>query len=141
MKTLELLDYNKVLQDFVYKPNWSYAAYEREGEWWIRIVMLVENSRAPWRRWELKPAADEEVWFGRDWRDFRPATFTGYSPSREVIEVMGNFPIPHVFGPEHDKEFISWMVYTIKSMEEHESDEWIRYKGELLNDPHKEITP
>lgn len=138
---MKTLDFNAVLQDFQYKPNWAYGAYERDGQWWIRILMLVEDSRKPWSRWELGTPERREINFfddyDIDYNRCRFANFAGYSPPREMIEVVGNYPIPY-FHVGDDLPFISWMTYTIKSMEEHESDEWIRYKGELLNDPHKD---
>lgn len=143
---MKLLDYNKVLQDFRYKPNFTYHAYERDGRgsdsWWIRIVMLVEDSRKPFRRWEVKKEyRRDEYDFFADFdygRPHLPPTPMIYSPSREMIEVMGSYPIPKCFFEGDDQEFISWMVHTIRMMEEHETDEWLRYKGELINDPHKE---
>lgn len=136
---MKTLDFNAVLRDFRYKPNFGYGAYQRDGfggekEWWIRIIMLVENSRDPWKQWELKPVPqDEELWYMD--RYMRPTRGAGFSPSREVIEVVGNYPIPY-FEEEHELVFIEWMVRTIKQMEMHETDEWARYKGELLHDPH-----
>lgn len=131
---MRLLDYDKVLQDFQYKPNWAYKAYEYEDVWYLRVMMMVEDSRRPWERWEIKQAPPEEVWFGQ-WNEFRPADFAGYSPSREVVEVTGTYEIP----PFTDEmQFIKWMVFSIEMLEKHETDEWARYKGVLLNDPHKE---
>lgn len=136
---MKTLDFNEVLKDFQYKPNFSYGAYPRDGGWWMRIIMLVENARKPWKKWELRPVPEGELYIDT-WELFRTFPghdFVGYSPSREVIEVVGNFPIPTCFFEGYEKEFISWMVFTVKSVEKHEMDEWFRYKGELLNDPHK----
>lgn len=143
MDVLKQLDYNKVLLDFQYKPNFAYGAYTREDKPWIRVIMLVENARKPFRKWEVKPDPqdDGEIYLNR-WELLRypPAsTGVGWSPSRELIEVVGNYPIPMCFSPEHADNFISWMVTIIRRMEDHETFEWLRYKGELINDPHKEI--
>jgi hypothetical protein len=136
---MKLLNYNQVLQDFQYKPNWAYGAYEREkGEWWIRVIMLVEDSRQPFRPWEPRSTRPREINFFDDYDRHHLMADRLYSPVREMIEVVGNYPIPY-FGVGDELPFISWMTYTIKSMEQHESDEWLRYKGELLNDPHKEV--
>lgn len=134
MKTVETLDYKKVLQDFTYKPNFFFALYKPSdsAHWWLRITMLVENSRRPLRMWETE-MDEPEFMYGYP---IQPPVY--WSPRREVIEVQGSYPIPLFFGPEQEAEFVSWLVYTTKSTEEHEQDEWFRYKGELINDPHKE---
>lgn len=137
---MKLLDFNKVLRDLQYKPNVGYRAYERDGMWWIRVIMLVENARAPWRQWDVKPYRqnDEEMYYDLVRRiPSRFNNIAGYSPSREVIEVVGQYPIP-MFAPGEEIAFVGWMRFTLHEMENHETDEWIRYKGELLNDPHKE---
>lgn len=133
------LDYNAVLKDLQYKPNFGYAAYERDDGWWIRIIMLVENARMPWRRWKLDSMPQEDLWYGN--RSLGPALSSGigYSPSRLMVEVVGNYAIPP-YKPGDEDAFVSWMIDTFKSMEEHETFEWLRYKGELINDPHKEMS-
>jgi hypothetical protein len=138
----KMLDFNKVLLDFQYKPNFMIRAYNRENRPWILITMLVENARQPLRPWEVKPhPQDTEIYYDR-WRPLAfpegPSTI-GYSPSREMIEVSGNYPIPLCFYPGDEDNFISWLVLQVKGVEEHEMDEWLRYKGELIRDPHKEI--
>lgn len=134
------LDFNKVLRDFQYKPNVGFHAYEKYGQWWIRIVMLVEDARAPFRPWEPKPVPEDEFgYFDNDYRrryHYPSSGNVGYSPSRELMEVVGNYAIPP-FVEGDDDNFVSWLVYSIKSVESHEQDEWLRYKGELINDPHK----
>ncbi len=136
---LETLNFNKVLQDFQYKPNFYFVVYQVEGEWWIRITMLVENSREPFKPWEVKPEPQDDRLHWMDSFDLPPARMiTMWSPSREVIEVQGRYPIPY-FGPEDELPFVSWLVHTTKHIEEHEQDEWLRYKGELIRDPHAEV--
>jgi hypothetical protein len=136
----KLLDFNEVLKDFQYKPNFAYGAYEREGHPWIRVIMLVENARTPFQRWEVKPVPDDERWEIINDRYYpRGPGFIGYSPSRELIEVVGNYPIPKCFYPGDELNFISWMETIIRRVEEHEVYEWMRYKGELINDPHQEV--
>lgn len=134
---MKLLDYNKVLRDFQYKPNFEFKAYERVGKWWILVAMVVEDARAPFQKWELKPYPEEDVWFGNDWYDRRPRSGVGYSPSRELTKVTGNYVIPEFVDGEDDR-FVEWLVYNVRKVEDHETFEWLRYKGELINDPHKE---
>lgn len=133
-----LLNYNTVLQEFQYKPNVTFSAYEREGRWWIRIIMLVEDSRAPFQKWELRPTSDADRWFDQKWWDRLPSRERRYSPSREMMEVVGNYMIPPSFFEGDEYRFVEWMVYLIRKVEDHETFEWLRYKGELINDPHKE---
>jgi hypothetical protein len=136
---MKQLDFNAVLRDFQYKPNVRFGAYERDGKWWIRIIMYVENAREPWRPWELKSMPQDDTYYYDSFMRLPPRSHgVGYSPSREMIELTGNYVIPPAFFEGDEENFVSWMVYTIKGMEDHESDEWLRYKGELLNDPHKE---
>lgn len=139
------LDYNKVLQDFQYKPNFGYYTFKSMEECRIRITMWVENSRSTWKQWDIHTEqwqnggmfADYDVAY--NYTRYIPPTTKNYSPSREVIEVVGTFVIPPDAFLEGDEDsFISWVVFTIKAMEDHETNEWARYKGELLNDPHKE---
>ena len=139
---MDTLDYNKILDDFQYKPNFVYRAFEQDGKWLIRIVMYVENARGPWMRWQLKPIPEDEVYYS-DFRDFQRtwrSRGVGYSPSREMIEIFGTFQIPQ-YGPEDEMEFVTWLVFQIQTLEEHETFEWLRYKGELINDPHKAVVP
>jgi hypothetical protein len=139
---MDLLNYSRVLQDFRYKPNFSCRAHERDSlrvsdtEWWVKIVMLVENSRAPFQPWALMPEMREPDFmdFYRDNRVFNNGA--GRSPSRKVIEIEGNFRIPY-FEEQDELLFVEWMVCKIREMEDHETFEWLRYKGELINDPHK----
>lgn len=84
---MKTLDFNKTLRDFQYKPNFGYGAYERNGMWWIRVIMLVENAREPFRKWELG-TVPERIQFGRDWYELPPSRGVGFSPSREMIEVV-----------------------------------------------------
>lgn len=136
------LDFVSILKDFQYKPNFAISAYEIDGEWRIRISMAVEDARKPFNPWVLKPMPQDEDYFINDYaRMRRPSNGIGYSPSREMTEVMGNFIIPPFVEDDGEESFLRWLMYTVKEVEMHEIDEWARYKGELLNDPHKEVTP
>lgn len=135
------LDYSQVLRDLQYKPNFAYGVYQNKGWWMVRIIMLVEDARAPFRKWELTPLPQdrEELWFGTAWFDQmpKPAKGVGYSPSREMMEVVGNYRIPY-FEPGDEDTFVQWMISCFRAVEDHEFFEWARYKGELINDPHKD---
>lgn len=135
------LDYAAVLRDFQYKPNFAFSLYKREDKWWFKVEMAVEDSRLPFKPWELKPMSQEreERYFGHDWYDRMPprSNGIGYSPSREMTLVQGNYVIPLCFSEGDDDYFLSWVVNAVRQVEEHETDEWMRYKGKLINDPHK----
>jgi hypothetical protein len=134
----ELLDFNAVLQDFQYKPNFGVKAIKQNDEWWVRIVMIVEDSRKPFRPWTVEQRPRDEYFNYHDLA-YRPPLLNsvGYSPSREVTEVVGNYVIP-TFVHNEELIFIEWLVQCVRMLEDHETFEWLRYKGELINDPHKE---
>ena len=135
-----LLNFNRVLQDIRYKPNTSMVAYESEGQWWLRVVMLVEDARGHFEPWRTHPYPQdrEDLYFFHDdlMRAPKPEKGVGWSPSRELIELRAVYAIP-MFSPGDETTFLRWIRGMIHSMEKHESDEWFRYKGELVNDPHK----
>lgn len=135
----EKLDFRRVLKDFQYKPNFGFGIYEQDGKWWIRIIMMVEDSRQAFRPWTVEQRSQEEF-YGYD-IGYRPPvrTIIGYSPSRELVEVVGTYIIPpYVEGPDQEQMFVQWLVDMVRDIEDHETFEWLRYKGELINDPHKE---
>lgn len=35
-----------------------------------------------------------------------------------------------------EAEFIRWLAWRLQEVEVHESKEWLRYRGELVDDPH-----
>ena len=136
------LDYNAMLRVLTYKPNFSFQAHKREHQWWFRADMYVENSRDPFDPWEIKRGVrqptmydDYDIYFSRD--SFPHLREKWYGPQRPLIPVQGNYPIPF-FPPGEEMDFIQWVRRTLQSMELHESDEWLKYKGEILFDPHKE---
>lgn len=139
---MKTLDFVAILKDFSYKPNFAIGAYEVDGEWRIRISMAVEDARKPLEPWVLKPMPQDENYFFNDYARYRPppSNSIGYSPSREMTEVMGNFIIPPFVEQDGEESFLKWLMYSIKEVELHEMDEWARYKGELLHDPHEEVT-
>lgn len=135
---------NSVLRDLRYKPNFSYGAHkDARGVWWIRITMWVENSRNPMVPWEIKRgvsrgSAFDDYDVDRFYDRFIPSEpEEWYTGPRPLIEVVGNYPIPY-FELGQEDLFVEWFKRTIRVMEDHETDEWLRYKGELLHDPHKE---
>lgn len=132
-----MLDYQKVLSEFTYKPNFSIRISKQEGQWRLLITMWVEDSRGPISPWliEQRPREFESVFVDDGlYRRFN-TPIAGYSPSRPLVQVNGNFVIPP-FEEGYEHLFLEWLVSMIRMLEDHEIDEWARYKGELLHDPH-----
>ena len=133
------LNYRQVLSDFQYKPNWVFTAYTHENRWYLRMDMWVENSRTAVEPWDLRPQRWREMDFG----SFRAPGMRQmdyeavFSPSRELTLVHSQFMIPP-YGPGDEEAFLKFVMFGIKSTENHEIFEWARYKGELIHDPHKE---
>lgn len=135
---IKSLDLKSILNDFMYKPNFGFALYTHEGREMIKIVMIVEDSREPTSPWVVQPSPRREViQYGDDiaYRRRFHDNIVGYSPPRPVTEVWGNYTIPY-FDEGMTMQFVEWLSHCIRKMEDHERDEWIRYKGELINDPH-----
>lgn len=135
------LDYRKIMDNFQYKPNFGFHifnSFDGRGKM-LKVVMMVENSRGPFRPWEIKPIPqDEEAWYSERWLDKPPrGPEVGYSPSRALVELSGNYAIPP-FVEGDDDLFIQFVIGCIKKVEDHEMFEWLRYKGELIDDPHKD---
>ncbi len=139
----KLLDVKEVMKDFTYKPNFGFTLYTNSGHPMIKIVMLVENSRAPLDPWRVQPLPRRQVIEYGGYNDVcaRPRylddSIVGYSPPRPVTEVHGNFHLPD-FDAHDVSLFLEWLIMRIRDLEEHEMYEWASYKGALINDPHKE---
>lgn len=111
------LKWEQFFKDFSYKPNWEFD-YIHEVDWDIQkvvITMRVPDSRRP------VPEAEFDVMGRRQVIPMVPV-------SKTVI--LGRFA-----GEQYAKDYIR---HHIIDMEIHEVEEWFRYKGELVFDPHKE---
>ena len=116
----DLLNYEEVLSKVTYKPNVNLSVYGAGDVWKLRVQMWIEDSRKPLERWEV-----------------RPRSMQYFGPQRPLESVSRTICIPmFVKGDEHG--FLNWIRYVLLDMENHELDEWFRYNGELVNDPHKE---
>jgi hypothetical protein len=130
----EQLDINAILREFRYKPNF-YIITQRYGETWIiKVTMYVENSREYFQPWEIQREESQFITDGYNRFAMPPSM---YSPRRPVVEVTGSYEVPRDFRAGHEKAFLHWFIERIKDLEMHEMYEWVRYKGELINDPHK----
>lgn len=58
-----------------------------------------------------------------------------YNPGR-MITVIFNATLPEFGGMVDEAEALLYVRQEIHIMEKHEADEWIRYKGEMIFNPH-----
>lgn len=130
----DLLHPGEVLADFRYKPNFRFSAEWLGRRWLIVVEMWVEDSRAPFNPWELN--ANWTIQKKDDFTHNAPKRIV-LSPNRQLTPVTSRNSMPD-FEKGDEQMFIAWLVRVLWSMEQHEIDEWVRYKGELVNDPHKE---
>jgi hypothetical protein len=110
-------------KNFSYKPNFAFAVESNIGldrlYPKVRITMMVPDSRIPLPENEHVHALN----------------VTGVRKNIPLIPIMLDVSL----GPYHSDEYaLEFMRFNIREMEDHEIDEWIRFKGELVNDPHKE---
>lgn len=109
--------WTEFFENFSYKPNWHFD-YQLKldfDEHKVMITMRVPDSRAP---------TPDPVHFPMGARQTIP-----------LIPISKEVNLPEEwYGEDHAKEYIR---FHIRDMEDHEMDEWFRYKGELPFDPHK----
>lgn len=119
---VSLKDYYKweeFFRNLNYKPNWDFdlQRFVEYSEARVIMTMRVPDSR--------KPVPQSEF---------------NLMGQRQVIPLV---PITKtvLLGPFHGEEYAKdYIRFHIRDMEDHEIDEWFRYKGELVFDPHKEPT-
>lgn len=125
------LDYPMVaalMARFSYKPNFQYvviAPDTHHGPWvaTLQITMYVPNSNAPHRKQvEIRESA----------ADYRAEY--AYHQDLDLIPVMGRYTVP--CGLRKGQFFTPFLRGIIRSMEDHETDEWFRVDSTPLNDPH-----
>jgi hypothetical protein len=135
-------DVQAVLADFTYKPNveiraTSESIYDHPVIH-IRAVMWTLDSENPYPRpgylsdqnlVNSMHGAGNIIHTNEDgiWRtyDLKPVKI---AQCREVPAAM----------LQNEQLFLHWLVYyLIRILEQHEIDEWARYKGQRLRDPHE----
>lgn len=104
-------------KNFSYKPNWEFdyahdIDFDRKR---VVITMRVPDSRAP------LPDVEQLRW--------------GVRKTIPLVPITKSVRLDPWHGEEYAKHL---MRSHIREMEDHEIDEWFRYKGELVFDPHKE---
>lgn len=117
----------ELLKEFRYKPGWQFDL-ERAPEWGglkLRVSFGAPDSRAPLRdRWFPQcPMCHQST----NEAGQIPITGTYYLPSQMAEHVLHG----------DERHFWRFIRYAIDSTENHETDEWFRVRGELVNDPHE----
>lgn len=103
-----------VLETMTYKPTYAFEVVDVNGSQVLRVTLSTHDSRPD----EAPP-----------------------------LSVPVDFPVPDVVfgGPDlfglgptmNDAEWQIWLREKIRWCELHESDEWLRFDGELFRDPHE----
>lgn len=111
----EAQSWKEFFDDFKHKPNWEFH-YEyliNYNDHKLVMVMYVPNSRVPLPEPEVGPHRQRQ--------------------NVPLIPITQSIMLDVWFGEEHAK---SYLRFLIDGMENHEIDEWFRYKDELVFDPH-----
>lgn len=134
MQNPKLLDYRAFLKRFTYKPNFGFFHFERDGKQWVKILMYVEDSRAPFRPWAVAGMDDDMGYTGSSYNPFKKMM---YAEARPVMLVEGTYVLPTLM-PGDEEMFKHFLIGCIHNIEKHEMYEWAKLDGELIDDPHKE---
>lgn len=119
-----------LMSRFTYKPGWVFEVGRdrRSGFVQLMIAFRAEDSR---RGPNQIPS-------------YREMTFTAGEPFRierdDLISISGMFTVPpHLLRPAVNPEarFRQWLRQTLGFIEDHETDEWFRFDGNLVHDPHE----
>lgn len=59
------------------------------------------------------------------------------TPEHRPVEIVSRRPIDLLSLSRLDEAgFLDWLLCRVMSLESHETREWFRYRGELVDDPH-----
>jgi len=134
-------DVQQAIKRFRYKPNVevdvappnAYDDYYNDPPR-IRITMWVLDSRQeyPCHSEEFRRAATLAMYGGNGCIHTADGSMWSFEP-RKVAQTAY---VP-AMAMEDEKIFWIWLRTVIRSMENHEIDEWFRVDGKLYDDPHK----
>lgn len=119
-----------VIAELSYKPEWTFTIDldRRIGVVSLYTKFYAPDSRLSERRYVIRE--DVEFLCGKC-GERRQAT--------ALCPVRGKQIIPNsILESRNEKTFLRWLKYVIDTIEHHEIDEWFRFRGELVNDPHAE---
>jgi hypothetical protein len=122
---------------YSYKPNFRMMLLPPHdpgstGQWMLKVRMRVPDSRVPIQR-KRSPVGDWLGSYGGDDYDLRFRRDEDIDVAGPLASVQGIYAIPHYIDRE---EFRRWLIHQLQLLEEHELREWLRYDGELIDDPH-----
>jgi hypothetical protein len=104
---------------------------------WLRQQLSRYSYRPTWT-FEVEYMPDPLAWVDRYSILTRFKVMNSYPPHQE-IEIKSLEPVPSFVIEHHDAEaFKRWFPVMIWYVEQHESKEWLRRDGELVDDPHKQ---
>lgn len=106
--------------DITYKPGFTFD-YELKSDFaWetVTLTMRVPDSRD---LENLKSPEEMQVGWGREARRFR------------LLPITMTDRLPPWICEQAAKEYLRFLI---RKMEMHEIDEWLRFQGKLINDPH-----
>lgn len=140
---LTYADVEQILRTFTYKPDISFELRPKDDgqhpgiEWsgigWIVITMYVPDSTARHRSMDFTYHDYHEV-YSHDSRLPRRTYPAGRaSVTHEVIPITGRFMIPNHLSP---LTFKLWLRATVGDLEGHETDEWFKFDGVPMHNPH-----
>lgn len=129
---LELSEIEDIIERVSYKPQSNLHVRYKNAEPLLQVTVYVPDSHAPPEGTPKMP----------DVRTF--LTGDGLSSSLSCLEVHGPAPLIPVgiaigipYAAMVDKEWLlRWVRGVLKDLEAHEVDEWFKYKGKMVNDPH-----
>lgn len=125
----------QLLSRFTYKPNWRFEVMPGPPVS-IHLDQYVEDSREPYRPWDLKPEEPDFISLRSDLLRYEP--WVVMSPRRRVFPVGGRVEVPPIAENREDR-FWTWLHdVAIPDLERHEISEWFKVDGKLAFDPHEE---
>lgn len=105
-----------------YKPGFTFEyEYEIDRNWEkVTLTMRVPDSRDIEN---LKPLSEQKIGWGAEARRIPliPVTMTNHLPPWTTEQVAKDY-----------------LRFLLRDIEMHELDEWFRFEGKLVNDPHAE---
>lgn len=126
------------MRGFTYKPDTSFELRPKDecdpGVGWITIAMFVPDSTARHRSMDFTYRDYNEIYsYGNDARLYRAYPAGRPSVTHEVIPIIGKFMIPNYLSPF---TFKAWLRSIVGSLEAHEIDEWFKFDGVPMHNPH-----
>jgi hypothetical protein len=124
---LSLAEVLELMEDFTYKPNWSFQVSTWDHEVRITLEMWVPDSTRPFRPVQVQ--TDQADWWALN---DHVMSRRDYIEHQEVVRINAGVRVPRL----RHNEFYTWLRGVIRNMEDHELDEWFKVNGVPVNDPH-----